>query len=73
MQSGKGHCAASESVEDAGPSVDNGDEEQEGQHGELPGTSLGLEMIVASCLSFSYLISPGFRAFWHSISMSVCM
>ena len=60
-------------MEDAGPSVDNGDEEQEGQHGELPGTSLGLEMMMAffffldlAALFLNRLISEHF-------GMSVCM
>ena len=65
-------------MEDAGPSVDNGDEEQEGQHGEFPGASLGLEMIVPFFFPlipfipfshFSFFVSFSFFLFFFSFSL----
>jgi hypothetical protein len=56
-QSGERFPAKSDSLADAGTSVDAGHQEQESQHGELRQASVGLERVDLAFISFSYFIS----------------
>ncbi len=44
-QSGKGAATSSNTMADAGSSVDGGNEEQEGVNVDLPSASMGLERV----------------------------
>lgn len=64
FQSRKRTSPASNSLADAGTSVDAGHEEQEGQHGELFEASMGLERVTDKHIARPFILHFSME-FWY--------